>query len=61
MPHNTNHDVSPSKNSFPEKKKGESFNEAMNKPNNPKVSQELFDKCFNVNDVYDGDKSDDDY
>lgn len=28
-------DVSPSKNSFPSKKKGESFNDAMNEPNDP--------------------------
>lgn len=32
---NRDRDVSPSKNSFPEAKRGESFDEAANKPNNP--------------------------
>lgn len=30
------HDVSPSKNSFPKKTRGESFDEAMNAPNTPR-------------------------
>lgn len=49
-------DVSPEKNPKAEKDKGESFNEAMNAPNNPKKDHQP--TSFNVTDDYtDGDNS----
>lgn len=55
-------DVSPEKQSFPDKKKGESFNEAMNDPNTPTMGGD--DKVtlpYNVTDSYtDGNNSCDD-
>jgi hypothetical protein len=43
-------DVAPGKNSFPDKKKGESFDEAMNAPNDPK--KRYPPTSFNVTDDY---------
>jgi len=54
-------DVLPSKYSWPEKKHGESFNTAANAPNSPKADEDMFDKCFNVTDVYCRNEDNDEY
>ena len=43
-------DVLPSKNDFPESKRGESFEEAANPPNNPKKDKQP--DSWNVNNDY---------
>lgn len=52
------HDISPSKERFPVKKKGESFDEAMNPPNNPLKDHQP--TSFNVTDDYCDDQDMDD-
>lgn len=51
-------DVLPSKNSFPEKKHGESFNTAYNPPNNPKKDHQP--TSYNVTADYCGGENEDD-
>lgn len=55
-------DVSPSKNSFPDKKRGESFNEAMNEMNTPRPATSKRDddsgESYNISyDYCEGDNS----
>lgn len=51
-------DVSPAEYSNPDKKRGESFDEAANPPNNPKKNVVL--KAYNITDEYCGDLDSDD-
>jgi hypothetical protein len=45
-------ELAPSPNTFPAAKRGESFDHAANKPNDPGVDQDIFDNTYNVNTVY---------
>lgn len=55
-PHNDRKELRPEKYSTPDKKRGESFDEAMNAPNNPTKNHQP--TSYNVTDDYtDGDNS----
>lgn len=53
-------DVLPSKNSWPEAKHGESFEHAMNKPNDPDKPIDFNAGPYNVSDNYCNDQDSDD-
>ena len=55
FPQTYRNDVNPEKYSNPDKKKGESFNEAMNPPNNPTKNHQP--TSYNVTDDYPCDSS----
>lgn len=50
FPQTSRNDISPEKYSNPDKNKGESFNEAMNAPNNPTKNHRP--ESYNVTDDY---------
>jgi hypothetical protein len=54
-------DVSPSKNSWPEAKHGESFEHAANRPNDPKKPIDFNAGPYNVNDNYCQHEDNDEY